>query len=119
MEYIRDNILSTSSVKDYISFEDIWNDYKKWYDASNRPQNKKATKPDLKTEIEIRFGKSTKGKYYNYRFKTNIEQELGDEQSISERLNSSFAASATIQKISEEHELNVDNPIDNLFIKNS
>jgi P4 family phage/plasmid primase-like protien len=113
MEYIRDNILSTTD-KDYISSEDVWEDFKKWYKDSNRPDNKKPLKPDLKIEMEIRLGKIYKGKYYGYRFKTNIDQDIDENTSITERLNSSFNQSIQQQKLDVEQS---EDPIDNLFIK--
>ena len=81
MEYIRDNLLSTNS-KEYVTSEDIWEDFKTWYKDSNRPDNKKPQKPQLKTEIETRLGKPYKGKYYGYRFKTIIEQNEDQEEEV-------------------------------------
>lgn len=87
MEYIGDNILSTEP-KDYITFSDLWEDFKKWYKESNRPDSKKPVKTDLKTEIENRLGKLKKGRFIGYRFKTNSddEQENLDNYSNTDKL---------------------------------
>jgi len=117
MEYIRDHILSTTH-KDYLSAEEVWEEFKRWYKASNRPDNKKPLKSELKTEMEIRLGKIVNGKYYGYRFKTNIEQDLDNDQTITEGLNSSFNQPAPrIQQEKIEQDQFEDDPIDKLFIK--
>ena len=122
MEYIRDNILSTTN-KDYVSIEEVWEDFKKWYKASNRPDNKKPLKPELRTEMEIRLGKIYKKKYFiGYRFVTNIDQEIDQDQTITDGLNSSFNQSITnTQQNTQQNNLDLDqfndDPIDNLFIK--
>ena len=119
MEYIRDNIVSTTT-KDYISLEEVWEDFKKWYKASNRP-DKKILKSELRTEMDTRLGKIYNKKYYiGYRFKTNIDQELDPEQTITDGLNSSFNQSITNinnQQNNLDQDINNDDPIDNLFIK--
>jgi P4 family phage/plasmid primase-like protien len=74
MEYIRDNIISTDN-KDYITFDDLWEDFKRWYKESNRPDNKKSVKNELKAEIESRLGKLKKGKFIGFRFKTNLDDD--------------------------------------------
>jgi P4 family phage/plasmid primase-like protien len=117
MEYIRDNIMSTDN-KDYISFDDLWEDFKKWYKESNRLDNKKPVKSDLKSEMENRLGKLKKGKFINFRFKVDSDDELdNDENNTNTNINSS--STKNINKI----DINIidifeDDSIDNFFIKN-
>ena len=94
MEYIRDNILSTDS-KDYISFDDLWEDFKKWYKESNRPDNKKPVKSDLKSEMENRLGKLKKGNFVGFRFKTNSDDDPDNQDNYTntDRLVSSYDTS--------------------------
>jgi len=120
MEYIRDNIIATNN-KDYLSLEEVWNGFKKWYKSTNRP-DKKTLKSELKTEMETRLGKIYKQKYFiGYRFITNTDNEIEPDQTITDGLNSSFNQSITITQNTQQNNLDIDqfndDPIDNLFIK--
>jgi len=93
LEYIRDNIIAGSN-NDYIAFEDIWDDFKKWFKDSNREGTKKPLKPEIRTEIEARLGKCYKNKIFGFRFKTSLDDE-NDDNNYTDMLNSSAGCSTT------------------------
>jgi P4 family phage/plasmid primase-like protien len=118
MEYIGDNILSTD-YKDYISFSDLWEDFKKWYRESNRPDNKKPVKSDLKAEMENRLGKLRNGKFIGYRFKTNLDDdpENPDNYTNTDKLVSSYNDTSIAE--SNKNGKNIDFDTEEILIKST
>ena len=93
LEYIRDNIIS-SSEDDFVSFDEIWDDFKKWFKDSNREGMKKPLKPEIRTELETRLGKCKGNKFYGYRYRTSLDDD-NEEQNATEGANSSTGCSTT------------------------
>lgn len=110
MEYIGDNIKSTDNNKDLISADEIWQDFKRWHKDSNR--NKIPAKSEFKNEMEIRLGKFKNNKFYYYRFKTEDDED-DENQTITEKLNSSFNTSNVNSSIYINKQLNSE---DNLIL---
>jgi P4 family phage/plasmid primase-like protien len=52
LEYIKDMIIAGNN-NDYIVFDDLWDDFKKWLKESNREGKKKPLKSEIKLEIEL------------------------------------------------------------------
>lgn len=75
MEFIRDSIISTTNTKEYITYDDIWEEFKAWYKRSNRPDNKKPPINDFKTEIEIRLGKPKRNRFIGFRYRTDEDED--------------------------------------------
>ena len=89
MEYIRDQIISTDN-RDYISVDDVWEDFKRWFKDSGKQDVKKISKGELKVDMELKLGKPKKSRYVGYRFRTESDNNDDDEQNITDKLNSSF-----------------------------
>ena len=99
LEFIKETIVATSNDNDWVTFEELWEDFKKWFKDSNREGMKKPLKPEIRSELEGRLGKCCKNKFYGYRYRTSLDD---DDDKDTEGLNSSTACSTTHNLVASE-----------------
>ena len=79
-QFIKEKIEKTKSKKDFVSLNDMYDEFKSWFKESHTDK-RCANKNDFKEEMEDKMGLITsKGGWKNYKFKYNKEVGSDDDE---------------------------------------